>query len=122
MSAADHLGKYAEGWGKGDADIIVTAIADGYTLDDPNEGIISKQGFSNYFAALKQTVASLCGDKVPDPFLELSEVMTQEQDGVLSAWCWWTFPGSGISGSGLIKVNENGVISEVLTYHTKLGG
>ncbi len=33
MSAADHLGTYAEGWTKGDADTILKAVSDDYTFD-----------------------------------------------------------------------------------------
>ncbi len=122
MSAADHLSTYAEGWAKGDANTILKATAADYTFDDPNFGVVSKNSLSSYLSELKQTVASLCGGKVPDPFMELSEVLTQEADGVLTAWCWWAVPGTEIKGSGLIKVDPTGVRSEVITYYTKLSG
>ena len=122
MSAAEHLSTYAEGWAKGDANTILRATAVDYTFDDPNFGVVSKNSLSSYLSELKQTVASLCGGKVPDPFMELSEVLTQEADGVLTAWCWWAVPGTDIKGSGLIKVDPTGVRSEVITYYTKLSG
>jgi hypothetical protein len=52
--------------------------------------------------------------------MELSEVVTEEKEGVLTAWCWWAIPGTQIKGSGLIKVGSEGVQSEMLTYYTKL--
>ena len=122
MNATEHLSTYAEGWSKGDADIILKATAADYTFDDPNAGVVSKNSLSSYLGELKQTVASLCGGRVPDPFMELSEVLTQEADGVLTAWCWWVIPGTDIKGSGLIKVDSAGVRSEVITYYTKLSG
>jgi hypothetical protein len=122
MSAADHLSTYAEGWAKGDANTILEATAADYTFDDPNFGVVSKNSLSSYLNDLKETVASLCGGEVPDPFMELSEVLTQEADGVLTAWCWWAVPGTEIKGSGLIKVDPTGVRSEVITYYTKLSG
>ena len=122
MNAAEHLGTYAEGWTKGDADTILKATAEDFTFDDPNSGVVSRNAFSNYLGDLKETVASLCGGRVPDPFMELSEVLTQEAEGVLTAWCWWTIPGTEIKGSGLIKVDATGVRSEVITYYTKLSG
>ncbi len=122
MSAAEHLGTYAEGWTKGDAQTILKATAKDYTFDDPNSGIISRDKLSSYLGGLKEAVASLCGNRVPDPFMELSEVLTQEADGVLTAWCWWAIPGTEIKGSGLIKVDATGVRSEVITYYTKLSG
>ena len=39
MSAADHLGAYAEGWIKGDAEAILKAVSDDYIFDDPNTGM-----------------------------------------------------------------------------------
>ncbi len=122
MNATEHLGTYAEGWAKGDADTILKATAADYTFDDPNSGVISRNAFSSYFGELKETVASLCDGRVPDPFMELSEVLTQEDEGVLTAWCWWAIPGTEMKGSGLIKVDPTGVRSEVVTYYTKLSG
>ncbi len=122
MSAADHLGTYAEGWTKGDANTILKAVSEGYTFDDPNAGKIAKSKFAEYVSGMKETVRSLRGGNLPDPFMELSEVVTQEKEGVITAWCWWSIPGTDIKGSGLIKVGADGVRSEVITYYTKLPG
>ena len=120
MSASEHLGKYAEGWTKGDAGLILKAAAENYALDDPNAGIISKNEFANYLEGMKETVTSLREGTLPEPFMELSEVVTEEKEGVLTAWCLWAIPGTQIKGSGLIKVGSEGVQSEMLTYYTKL--
>ena len=120
MSASEHLGTYAEGWTKGDADTILKVVADSYTFDDPNTGVISKNEFASYLSGLKETVSTLRGGASPETFMELSEVITDEKDGVLTAWCWWAIPGTEIKGSGLIKVGPEGVRSEVITYYTKL--
>jgi hypothetical protein len=120
MSASEHLETYAEGWTKGDAGLILKAAADNYTLDDPNAGVISKNEFANYLEGLKETVTSLREGTLPEPFMELSEVVTEEKEGVLTAWCWWAVTGTQIKGSGLIKVGAEGVRSEVLTYYTRL--
>lgn len=121
MNAAQHLGTYAEGWTGGDAERILQAAAQDYTFDDPNAGVISRDAFAGYLGDLKKAVASLCGGRVPDPFMELSEILTQEADGSVTAWCWWAIPGTELRGSGLIKVDASGVRSEVITYYTKLG-
>lgn len=63
---------------------------------------------------------SLRGGSLPEPFMELSEVVTREGQGVLTAWCWWAVPGTDIQGSWLIKVGTDGVRSEVISYYTKL--
>ena len=120
MSAADHLGTYADGWTKGDADRILEAVSDDFAFDDPNAGKIVKSEFGEYLSGMKETVKSIRGGDLPDPFMELSEVVTQESEGVLTAWCWWDVPGTEIKGSGLIKVGTDGVRSEVITYYTKL--
>lgn len=121
MSASDHLGVYAEGWTNGDANLILQAVTDDYTFDDPNSGVISKSSFSEYLEGMKKTVMTLRGGNLPEPFMELSEVVTNEDNGTLTAWCWWAVPGTEIKGAGLIKVDSSGVRSEVLTYYTKLG-
>ena len=120
MGAAEHLGVYAEGWTNGDADKILNAASDDYTFDDPNSGRIPRKDFASYLEGLKQTVKSLRGGSLPNPFMELSEVVTQETQGVITAWCWWVIPGTDIKGSGLIKVGAEGVRSEVITYYSKL--
>ncbi len=122
MSAAEHLGTYAEGWTKGDRDTILKAVSDDFTFDDPNAGRIAKGEFAEYLSGMKEIVRSLRGGNLPDPFMELSEVVTQENEGVLTAWCWWAVPGTEVKGSGLIKVGDDGVRSEVITYYTKLPG
>ena len=122
MSAADHLGTYAEGWIKGDADILTKALADEYTFDDPNAGKIPKSNMAEYMAGFKEEIASLRGGDSSEPFLEVSELVTQEEGDSLTAWCWWSVPGTEMKGSGLIKVGPEGVRSEVITYYTSLPG
>ncbi len=120
MSAADHLGAYADGWTNGDADKIIGSLADSYVLDDPNEGKITKAEFANYFAGMKEAVASMRGGYDAGSFMELTEVTTNEDGGVVTAWCWWSIPGTALQGAGLIKVGDDGVRSEKLALYTKL--
>ncbi|MFQ5784906.1 MAG: nuclear transport factor 2 family protein [Alphaproteobacteria bacterium] len=120
MGAADHLGAYADGWTIGDADKIIGALSDGYVLDDPNEGKVGKADFAGYLAGMKEAVASMRGEDYSGPFMELTEVTTREDGGVLTAWCWWSIPGTAFQGAGLIKVGNDGVHSEKLAFYTKL--
>ena len=55
MSAADHLATYAEGWTKGDLDVILRATAEDYTLDDPNVGVIPKGALADYLSKTKRS-------------------------------------------------------------------
>lgn len=122
MSPSKYLGTYAEGWTKGHAETILKAVADSYTFEDPNAGVIPKNEFASYMAGMKETVSSLQGGTLPEPFMEISEVVTEEKEEELTAWCWWAIPGTGIKGGGLIKIGSEGVRSEVITYYTKLPG
>jgi hypothetical protein len=120
MSAADHLGSYAEGWTNGDADKIIGSLSGNYVLDDPNGGKTGKADFANYLAGMKEAVASMRDAGYSGPFMELTEVTTREDGGVLTAWCWWSIPGTALQGAGLIEVGDDGVHSEKLAYYTKL--
>jgi len=120
MSAADYLGTYAEGWTNGDSATILSAASDSFVFDDPNAGKISKGDFAEFFTGLRATVASVRGDDHEGPFMELSEVVTKDDDDGLTASCWWSIPGTDIQGSGLIKVGSDGVLSERIAYYTKL--
>jgi len=120
MSAAEHLGVYAQGWTNGEADTILKAVTANYTFDDPNAGIVRKKELAQYLAGLKEAVKALRGGSLPKPFMELTEVVTQENQGVMTAWCWWAVPGTDMKGSGLIKIGADGVRSEVITYYSKL--
>ena len=120
MNAADYLGRYAEGWTKGDAETILSAASESFTFDDPNAGVIARGDFAAYMAGLGETLAAARGGASGDPFMEISEVVTHEADGILTAPCWWAYTGTDIQGTGLIKVGSNGVLSERIAYYTKL--
>jgi hypothetical protein len=120
MGASDYLGTYAEGWTKGDSETILSAASESFVFDDPNSGKITKGNFTDYLAGLREAVVSMRGGEYEGPFMELSEVVTRDDDDGLTASCWWEIPGTGIQGSGLIKVGPDGVLSERIAYYTKL--
>ena len=120
MNTADFLGTYAEGWTNGNSDTILSATSDSFVFDDPNAGKVAKEEFQEFFAGLKEAVASIRGTGHEGPFMELSEVVTKDDGDGLTASCWWEIPGTDIQGSGLIKVANDGVVSERIAYYTKL--
>ncbi len=79
-----------------------------YVLDDPNEGHITKPAIADYLARMKEDVASIRGEDYAGPFMELIEVTTREDSGILTAWCWWSIPDTTFQGAGLIKVGDDG--------------
>lgn len=120
MTIADFIGAYAEGWTAGDAARIIGATAPGYVFDDPNAGKISRDALRGYLEELSAALDALRGGARDGNFLDLSEVVVEETADGATVWCWWQAPGTGIGGSGLIKVGPEGVISERITYYTKL--
>ena len=95
-SQAESLGLYAEGWTQGDVDKIMAATAPTFTFDDPQfSSPVSKQGFPEYF----RNIRSLRSE---EPFMLLTEVVTQAGANDLTAWCWFEIP-NVVQGSGLIK-------------------
>ena len=120
MAVSDYIGAYAEGWTEGDASKIIGATAPNYVFDDPNAGQISRSAFAAYFQELSSALDELRGGARQGNFLDLSEVVIQETDDGATVWCWWEAPGTGVGGSGLIKVGPNGVTSEKIAYYSKL--
>ena len=52
--------------------------------------------------------------------MRIGEVVTHEEGDLLTVWLWWAVPGTALEGAGLIKIAPTGVVSERLTYFTKL--
>ena len=119
---AEFLGEYAAGWTEGNVDKILEAAALSYAYDDPTVGhTIHGLEFRRYFADLSGQVHKLRGPNHQSHFMDISELVTKEEGGVVTAWCWWHIPGTHIQGCGLIKVGDGGVLSEKLAFYTKPG-
>ena len=120
VTAVDHLSVYAEGWANADPERILEAASPGFVFDDPNAGRIQRADFASYLEATREAVETLRTSASSTTWMEIGEVVTKEEDGVLTAWCWWAIPGTGVEGSGLIKVGAEGVVSERIAYYTAL--
>jgi hypothetical protein len=119
MTASEYLGSYAAGWKKGNAETILQSAAKEYTFDDPSAGVSQRSDFQRYLSQLKDQVKRTRGKGADDSFMELSHVVTQQEDDAITAWCWWEIPGTKLKGAGLINVGPDGVRSERITYYTK---
>lgn len=121
MSVNDHITAFAQGWTEGDIAKVMESLSSDFTLDDPNGGTFAKGDMPDYFDALVASVAQLRGEQTDAPLMEMSEVVVNSDQSPTTVWAWWTVPGTPLSGSALVKVSEEGVVSERLTYSTALG-
>ena len=123
MTVAERIDAYLQAWVAGDVSSLLAQFADSFFFDDPNVGKIAKADFEDYFAALKLAVDESRAGKTFDNFMDLTEVVTKEEDdGTVTVWCWWAIPGTPFEGTGLIKVAEAGVMSETICYYGKTVG
>ncbi len=120
LAAYGHLAAYSEGWINGDVDTVVPSLAEEYLLDDPHFGRIAKAGMPAYFEQLNAAVRDLRGGAEVSPVMRIGEVVTRDEGDLLTVWLWWAVPGTALEGAGLIKIAAAGVVSERLTYFTKL--
>ena len=120
LAAYGHLAAYSEGWINGDVDTVVPSLAEEYLLDDPHFGRIAKAGMPAYFEQLNAAVRDLRGGGEVSPVMRIGEVVTRDEGDLLTVWLWWAVPGTALEGAGLIKIAAAGVVSERLTYFTKL--
>jgi hypothetical protein len=99
------LDNYLDGWRKGDPDMIVNACAGDFVLDDPIEGRFPKADFGKYW------------DVQPEGAVEFSDVVTEETEGSVTQWGWWTQAGQ--TGSFMNKADEDGVHLTRVTYYAR---
>ncbi len=120
MNIQDYIAAYAEGWTVGDAEKILSVAAPDFIFDDPNAGQITRDGLADYVSAFKEVAAELRDGQEGGNLMELSEVVIKDDEMPVSIWAWWVVPGTEIAGSALIKVGEEGVVSERIAYYTAL--
>jgi hypothetical protein len=120
MSHRKHIDTYLEGWRRGDAALSLSATAAGFYYDDPNTGRIQRTDFVAFFEDFKAAAADLGDGEAPDPFLEYTDVVIDDALLPATVWCWWRARGTDLQGAALIKADASGVMSEHLTYFSKL--
>lgn len=113
---SEHLDAYKEGWRRADPDMILQALADDFVYDDPIEGRFTKADFGAYLRATFATETS-SGGIDDEGFETVSESVTQETDGEVTAWNW--FVTSDGEGAALVKARPDGVYLERLAYYSR---
>ena len=120
MSAKLQIKTYLEGWRLGDPALSLGATAAGFYYDDPNTGRIMRDDFIGFMEDFKDAAKEICNGVLPEPFLTYTETVMQQQESVMTVWCWWCVTGTDFQGSAIIKVDDNGVLSERIAYFSPL--
>ena len=105
-----HLNTYAQGWVKGDPEVILQACAPEYQFVD-NGNPVLRSRFATYLTELKSQLGM-----TSDPFMEISNVVAREIGDLTVACCYWKILGTEIAGTGLIVVESDGVSFEEVSY------
>jgi len=116
---ADYFAVYCEGWSKGDADMIRSAVADDYVWDDPEEGRVSKDGLGSFLPKFKEAIDRTRGHNPSAPYLTLSDSVVDRSQITTTFWCSFAVPGTSVEGMCQLRVGDKGVISEHRAYRTR---
>jgi hypothetical protein len=114
-----HLNAFLEGWRKGDAGLILGAVADDFIYDDPIDGRFTKAEFAAYLEDLFGLRDGTPGASTDEDFETITDLtVVEEEDGSETAWGWWKAT-TGEEGAGLVKVGPDGVHSEKVAYYSR---
>jgi hypothetical protein len=108
-----HVDRLLEGWRKGDAQMILSAVTDDFVYEDPVDGRLAKAEFAAYLEELLAT------ESTPEGFETITDVVTSEKDGEETAWGWWRTLAAPQEGAGLVKARPEGVYLERITYYAR---
>jgi hypothetical protein len=95
--------RYKEGWLKGDPDMVLGACAEDFVYDDPIDGRFTIAEMRAYLQS------------VPEGAVKVTEVVSEEHDGLETVWCWWAMGDQ--EGAALAKVGRHGVHWQKVTYY-----
>lgn len=97
-------------------ELVLSAIAEGFVFDDPAlPAPVTKSTIAGYMSSWEERTRALSGTWG----YEKSDEVVQDRDGVLLRWDWWHFPGTGLQGSAVTKITDEGIIYERLAYYTE---
>jgi len=111
---------YLEGWKQGDGELSLSVTTDDFYYIDPNTGTIPRSEFVQFVEDFKQDAVEMGAELNAQPFLNYSDTVITEKDGVSTIWCWWQAVGTDLEGCALIKANESGILHEKIAYFSML--
>ena len=111
-----HVDLWLEGWRKGDAQMVLSAVTDDFVYEDAVDGRFAKAEFAVYLEDLFAT------ESTPEGFETITEVVRSEKDGAETTWGWWTtLAAPQQEGAGLVKARPDGVYFERVAYYVRPG-
>lgn len=108
-----HVDLWLEGWRKGDAQMVLSAVSDDFVYEDAHDGRFTKAEFAAYLEELFAT------ESTPDGFETITDVVRAEKDGEETTWGWWTTLAVPAEGAGLVKARADGVYLERVAYYVR---
>ena len=118
VTTAERIATYLRGWETGDSSLLLSHTVAGFSFDDPNRGIIARADYAAYVAEIWDEAREYRGDDQLDHLEDLSEIVIKEEDdGTVKVWFWWAIAGTPIEGSSLVKMSQDGVLSETICYY-----
>ena len=104
---------YGKGWDTWDADLLISALAPGFTFDDPGcPDPITAVNIADYMAGWKDRVLALGGTGE----VGSRDRVYLDQDGAYLSWHWWNFVGTSYEGSAVTRTSDEGVLYERIAY------
>jgi len=92
--------------------------ADGVTMNNGLRECDTRTEFGAYLKELFASDEARSGATGGEGFETITESVTQEKDGEVTAWAWWKTQTQ--EGAGLMKAGPDGVRLERLAYYTRL--
>ena len=78
-----HVDRWLDGWRRGDAEMILSAVTDDFVHDDPVDGRCTRTEFAAYLETLFATGCT------PEGYETITDVVTHEEGGEETTWGWW---------------------------------
>ncbi len=119
-SINDFIDTYLKGWKLGDGELSLSATAEDFYYDDPNTGRIARHHFVEFVNDFKKAAVEMGAELNANPFLDYCDTVIKDDELPATVWCWWQARGTSLQGSAVIKVGEQGVLSERIAYFSRL--
>jgi hypothetical protein len=102
--------RYISAWYEMDAEELLSATRADFVFDDPAEReLVTKAGLPDYMIRWQKRANGLND-------WNISHLVRQDTDGILTDWEWWEVIGTDLCGSALVLTSDEGVFLERITY------